>query len=107
MSAQSSFVLSHDRKHVAHEICDRLASRSFRIGNPLGDIRLGLSCPACGHEWTARLDPLTQLRDALRGQAEQLLHEVDALARAYGWSEPEILALSRWRRRRYLDLAGA
>lgn len=82
------------------------AAAAFEAADPLGDIRLGLSCPACGHAWIARLDPLPQLRDALHGQAEQLLHEVDTLARAYGWTEPDILALSRWRRRRYLDLAG-
>ena len=33
-------------------------------------------------------------------QAERLLLEVDALARAYGWTEPEVLALSAPRARR-------
>jgi hypothetical protein len=32
------------------------------------------------------------------------LHEVDLLARAYGWTEPEVLALSEARRAAYLRL---
>ena len=34
------------------------------------------------------------------------LTEVHQLARAYGWSEAEILAMSGWRRRWYLEAAG-
>jgi hypothetical protein len=33
--------------------------------------------------------------------------EVDTIARAYGWTEAEILALPADRRRRYLALAGS
>ena len=36
--------------------------------------------------------------------AQRLLHEVDVLARAYGWTEPEVLALSEARRAAYLRL---
>jgi hypothetical protein len=34
------------------------------------------------------------------------LLDVDALARAYGWSEPQVLALSATRRAAYLQLIG-
>ena len=43
----------------------------------------------------------------LQSRAERLLLDVDALARAYGWTEPEILALSSTRRAAYLQLTGA
>jgi hypothetical protein len=33
-----------------------------------------------------------------------VLGDVHELARAYGWSEPEVLALSPWRRAAYLAL---
>ena len=36
-----------------------------------------------------------------------MLHEVHALALAYGWREPDILALSAAPPRAYLDLVGA
>ncbi len=36
--------------------------------------------------------------------AEQSLVEVDALARAYGWTEAEIMQLSPTRRAAYLQL---
>ena len=38
-------------------------------------------------------------------QARRLLHEVDALGRAYGWTEGEVLALGERRRAAYVDLA--
>jgi hypothetical protein len=40
-------------------------------------------------------------------RARALLAEVHSLARAYGWTEPEILALSPQRRAAYLEMAGA
>jgi len=40
----------------------------------------------------------------LAAEAKRLLREVDALARAYGWREADILALSSQRRHAYLEL---
>jgi hypothetical protein len=39
--------------------------------------------------------------------AERLLLDVDALARAYGWSEAQVLALPPLRRAAYLQMVGA
>jgi hypothetical protein len=33
------------------------------------------------------------------------MRDVDVLARAYGWTEAETLALGRFRRRAYIELA--
>jgi hypothetical protein len=37
-------------------------------------------------------------------RARRLLHEVDVLARTYGWTEDEVLALSEQRRASYLRI---
>jgi hypothetical protein len=40
----------------------------------------------------------------LNVHAKRVLGEVDAFARAYGWSESEVLRMSRARRQSYLEL---
>jgi hypothetical protein len=67
------------------------------------EIRLTLTCIACGHVCTATLDIATYLWEELDEQASALLDDVHLLALAYGWSEPQILALGEARRRAYLD----
>src|SRR5206468_730296 len=51
--------------------------------------------------------PICQPLRTLPRFAGRLLREVDALARAYGWREPDILALTPWRRDAYLQLVNA
>ena len=67
------------------------------------DIRLGLHCAACGHDWQRRLDVAAWCWDEIDLRAQRLLDEVHCLAGAYGWNEAEILALGDNRRRAYLD----
>ena len=43
----------------------------------------------------------------IAAQAQRLLREIDALARAYGWTEREILSLPAQRRQAYLELVAA
>jgi hypothetical protein len=71
----------------------------------LGDVTIDLSCAACGHTWTADLDIGSVFWTEIAAVAERLLREVDTLARAYAWHEPEILAMSEIRRQRYIELA--
>ena len=40
-------------------------------------------------------------------ESDSLLYEVGTLARAYHWSEAEVLAMTARRREAYLDLVGA
>jgi hypothetical protein len=75
--------------------------------DPAADIGLSLVCEACGHRWIAGFDIAALLWDEIEAGARALLAEVDALARAYGWTEPEILALSPQRRGAYLAMVGA
>jgi hypothetical protein len=66
---------------------------------------LDFICPVCGHAGQTLFDIAGYLWEEIRTQAQRLLHEVHALARAYGWREGDILALSAARRRAYLEMA--
>jgi hypothetical protein len=85
---------------------DRLAARMAEL-DPQADLLLRLTCPACAHPWEAVFDPAAFLLMEMDAWAARVLAEVDRLARTYGWSEAEILALTPFRRRRYLELAQA
>jgi len=74
--------------------------------DPQADTRLGLSCPACAHSWHAAFDIVTYLVTEVHAWARRQLSEIHDLARAYGWSEAEILAMTPTRRRAYLELLG-
>ncbi len=73
--------------------------------DPLVDVSVGFACPCCGHAWTRSFDVARFLWTELSVRAKRLMSEVAALARAYGWREPDILAMGAARRRRYLELA--
>lgn len=82
------------------------AGETMAAADPLAEVRLDFTCPVCGELFDESLDLATFLWSELEGQATRLLLEVHALARAYGWSEPEVLALSSARRRFYLEMVG-
>jgi hypothetical protein len=69
------------------------------------EIELNLTCPPCGHGWRVGLDVAGFFWTEIDALARRLLLEVDALARAYGWREADILAMTAARRLRYLELA--
>ncbi len=71
--------------------------------DPQSTIRLNLSCPACHHEWMDEFDIGSFFWMELNVQARRLLSEVHVLAKAYGWHESEILAMSAFRRQAYLE----
>jgi hypothetical protein len=74
--------------------------------DPRADITFDVSCPECGHRTKALLDPGAFLWAELDAWARGTILDVSLLAAAYGWSEPEVLALSPFRRRHYLELSG-
>ncbi len=73
--------------------------------DPLAGVNLPLTCEDCGHAWTATLDIADYLWREVDSWATRTLREVAVLARAYGWTERDVLALPPQRRRRYLELA--
>jgi hypothetical protein len=87
---------------VLRAIEDRLAK-----ADPQADIELALSCPACGHGWLAGFDIGAFFWTEIEAWASRVLHDVHRLALAYGWREPDVLALSPRRRQHYLDMVGA
>jgi hypothetical protein len=84
------------------------ASRALSGADPNAEVRLGLTCPACGRGWQEDFDILSFFWGEVQAWAARLLREVHELALAYGWREADILALSPWRRQAYLEmLAGS
>jgi hypothetical protein len=74
--------------------------------DPGAVVSFALSCPSCRHDWSATIDVGNALWAELQRAAERALIEIDALARAYGWTEREVSSLSPARRAAYLQLVG-
>lgn len=72
--------------------------------DPISQIEMQLQCPACGHKWTEAFDIASYLWTEVGDRVLRLLRETHTLARAYGWSERDILDMHPRRRRIYLDL---
>lgn len=72
--------------------------------DPQADVRLDLSCPACDHRWEAAFDIVQFFWSEIESWARRILFEVHLLARAYGWCEADILAMSPKRRQLYLEM---
>lgn len=73
--------------------------------DPQSEVELVLTCPACQHRWRDLFDIASYFWIEIESFALRLLQEVHVLARAYAWSEAEILAMTPRRRRFYLDMA--
>lgn len=69
---------------------------------PLLDVRFELTCGACESTFDVRFDIVAWLWREIETVASRAIDTVDRLARAYGWSEREILALSPARRGLYI-----
>jgi hypothetical protein len=72
--------------------------------DPWADIELSLVCANCAHAWAAPFDVAAMMWDEVEARARALLATVHTLARAYGWSERDVLALSEQRRAAYLEM---
>lgn len=90
---------------MTEELVEALSERLGEI-DPQAETLLDLSCPACGAEWQLPFDIGSFLWRELSAEAQRLLAEVHTLARAYGWREADILAMSATRRRAYVELVG-
>jgi hypothetical protein len=73
--------------------------------DPQADIRFETACPSCAHAWHPTFDVANFLWQEIHAWAKEALRNVHSLARAYGWRETDVLALSPTRRRIYLELA--
>lgn len=71
---------------------------------PLVESAMDVRCAGCGRGFVAPLDLRRLFFGELRTDGELLYREVHFLALNYHWSEPDILAMSRPKRRGYVDL---
>ncbi|HEX8067405.1 MAG TPA: hypothetical protein VF520_12870 [Thermoleophilaceae bacterium] len=75
--------------------------------DPQADVELELECPSCGARHRETFDIASFMWSEVEASAARLLGEVHQLALAYGWREPDVLALTPARRRFYLEAIGA
>jgi hypothetical protein len=80
-------------------------SAALAKSDPQADILFSLTCPACGHAWSAVFDIADYFWRELSGLARRLLDEVQELAAFYGWREADVVEMSAVRRRHYLERA--
>jgi len=100
----------HEGEPVAPEqVPDRLAEpigAEIVAADPQSEMQFAIACAACGHRWSAPFEIVAFLWAELDAWAERLVQEIHLLARSYGWSEHDIIALGPLRRDRYLRLIG-
>lgn len=87
---------------LSEENLETVAGRLAEL-DPQADIFATLDCPGCGHSWQAAIDIGLVLAHDIETAAQRLAGEIHDIASAYHWSEAEILALPRTRRRFYLE----
>ena len=72
--------------------------------DPQAEVIVDLNCPECGHCWSELFDIGAFIWIEIDVCARRLLRAVHMLARAYGWHEADILALSAARRTFYIEM---
>ena len=75
--------------------------------DPQADIKINISCPVCLNQWQTSFDIVTYLWKEINNWAQRMLQEVYLLARAFGWSEKDILDMNDHRRQSYLEMLRA
>jgi predicted RNA-binding Zn-ribbon protein involved in translation (DUF1610 family) len=88
------------------EVVDRFVEEMAQQ-DPGADVQIQLECPSCGYVWSVCFDIVSYFWSGLSDWAQRTLAEVHLLARAYGWSEREILGLSATRRQQYVEMVQA
>jgi hypothetical protein len=88
-------------RDVPRESLDRLAER-FEALDPAA--RIIVACAECGKGLRASVNVAEFVANAVERIVARLYREIHAIARAYGWSEDEILSLPASRRRAYVAM---
>jgi hypothetical protein len=82
-------------------------SEAIAAADPSAELRVAAVCPSCSTATEALLDVPSFFWAEIEAWVARTAADVHALARAYGWSEREVLAMSPQRRRLYLAQLGA
>jgi hypothetical protein len=83
------------------------AAEALALRDLNAETSIALTCSHCAHRWTMVFDAGEFLWAEVAAHARRLLYEVHTLARAYHWSETDVLAMTARRREAYLELVGA
>ena len=98
-------IAGQDAPSAAGDLPPALAERvisTLAASDPGAEITADIACP-CGAQWREVVDIRSILCTELTSWARARLAEVHELASAYGWAERDILAMSAYRRRFYLE----
>lgn len=90
-------------QHLSDSDKEKIA-QAISQADPQAEILIDLKCAACDHQFQSRFDIVSFLWTEVNAWAERLLADIHALAKAYCWTETEILRLSPWRRQVYLNM---
>ncbi len=99
-SRDSQPVQTHE---LPEQAVEALSERMAEL-DPLADIPLDLDCGACGERSRMYLDIGSFFWTEVASLAQRLMYDVALLARFYGWSEEEVLAMGTARRQYYLEM---
>ncbi|SFR07206.1 hypothetical protein [Poseidonocella sedimentorum] len=95
-----------DEADPAPALLDALEARLAEEAG-IEDLRLAHDCAECGARHAAGVDILDILWRRIAARAQQLLWDIHILARGYGWTSGEILALSPARRAAHIAMVTA
>lgn len=86
------------------EDCEAELAEKLLSLDPLAECRIAVECPHCAASFETLLDGYALLKGAV-GSSSALYGDVYRMARAYHWSEADILALPLAKRAQYLAIA--
>ena len=95
---------------LSEELSDQVVealSHAILKADPQAEIIISLGCPNCEKRLELLFDIAHFFWNEIAAQAQRLVYEIHALARAYGWTEREILSLPAQRRQTYLEMLAA
>ena len=84
----------------------KLVEERMSAAEPQADIQINLVCSRCEARNETLFDVGLFLWKEVDVLALRLLKEIHQLAKAYSWSEAEVLAIGSWRRRCYMEMLG-
>ena len=95
-----------DVREWPDHVLDAVSQRMEAL-DPGASLSFAIDCPSCATHWDAPLDPGELVWQKVQAAAERLFLDIDTLARAYGWTEQEVLSLPPVRRAAYLQIVTA
>jgi hypothetical protein len=94
-----------DQSPAVSEATVAAVTAAWEAADPLVEVLLTLDCVDCGASFEEVFDVVTFFTAEIEACAKRLLLDIHTLASAYGWTEPEILAVGPERRRLYVEMA--